>query len=135
MRRVKPVLLAAILVGVFCISGCSSNSSSESTAVTSTYNTSNYSTENYSTEKYSVSECKKLAEDYLDSMYDLVSIGQSKINKSEKVNGINVYSFSISGNYCNKDKYGHWGDREDFDITLYVNPNTGEVSKYKYLVT
>ena len=103
MRRVKPVLLAAILVGVFCVSGCSSNSSSESTDVTSTYNTSNYSTE-----KYSVSDCKKLAENYLDSMYDLVSIG---------------------------DKYGHWGDREDFDITLYVNPNTGEVSKYKYLVT
>ena len=130
MRRVKPVLLAAILVGVFCVSGCSSNSSSESTDVTSTYNTSNYSTE-----KYSVSDCKKLAENYLDSMYDLVSIGQSKINKSEEVHGKNVYSFSISGNYCNKDKYGHWGDREDFDITLYVNPNTGEVSKYKYLVT
>jgi len=129
MRRVKPVLLAAILVGVFYVSGCSSNSSSESTAVTSTYNTSNYSTE-----KYSVSKCKKLAEDYLDSMYDLVSIGQSNINKSEKVNGINVYSFSISGNYCNKDKYGHWGDRKDFDITLYVNPNTGRVSKYKYSV-
>ena len=129
MRRVKPVLLAAILVGVFCVSGCSSYSSSESTAVTPTYNTSNYSTE-----KYSVSECKKLAENYLDSMYDLVSIGQSKINKSEEVNGKNVYSFSISGNYCNKDKYGHWGDRKDFDITLYVNPNTGKVSKYKYSV-
>lgn len=94
-----------------------------------------HDTSNYSTEKYSVSECKKLAENYLDSLYDLVSIGQTKINKSEEVHGKNVYSFSISGNYCNKDKYGHWGDRKDFDITLYVNLNTGKVSKYKYSVT
>lgn len=129
MRKAKIIMIALLITGSMCLSACSANSSSKSTDVTSTYNTSNYSTE-----KYSVSDCKKLAENYLDSMYDLVSIGQSKINKSEEVHGKNVYSFSISGNYCNKDKYGHWGDRKDFDITLYVNPNTGKVSKYKYSV-
>ncbi len=124
MKRIKAVLLLAMLAGAVCVSGCSNNASTNNSSTVDSTPVSVSNEGESSRHIYTSEECLEFVKEKVNSTYPGCTIGTLKVDftenttsTSEHFKDLKYYYIIVKGYYSGVDEYGH--TTPDTDFTKY----------------